>query len=181
MKILLVVDMQNDFIDGVFGTEEAIEILPKVIEYVKNFDGMIVATKDTHFLSMLRYTIEEQKLQNHCICGSGGHDIPSDLEKVLYNKAMILSKTTFGRLDLYKCLKGFYEKDDNPDIYICGLCTDICVLNNALILRNGLPYTRIRVLSDLCAGTTPENHQKALDLMKINLIEVGESKEVING
>ena len=178
MKILLVVDMQNDFIDGTFGTEEAVKILPKVIEYVKNFDGMIIATMDRHFLSMPRYTIEEQTLQNHCIFDTHGHEFPKELEKALQYKAMILSKRTFGRLDLHKIIKGMYENDDNPDVYICGLCTDICVLNNALILRNQLPFTRIHVLSDLCAGTSPENHQKALDLMKINLIEVRESNEI---
>lgn len=178
MKILLVVDMQNDFIDGVFGTEEAVEILPKVIEYVKNFDGMIIATMDRHFLNIPKYTIEEQRLQNHCIFDTPGHAFPRDLKKALQYKAMILSKRTFGRLDLYKVIRGFCENDDNPDVYICGLCTDICVLNNALILRNGLPFTRIRVLSDLCAGTTPENHQKALDLMQINLIEVQRSDDL---
>ena len=177
MKILLVVDMQNDFIDGVFGTKEAQEIVPKVIAYVKNFDDKIVATMDTHYNPTSTPAIEDKELEKHCLYGSNGYAFPKDLEETLKDRCIIINKSTFGRTDLAICLNSIY-KEDISAIYICGLCTDICVLNNAIILRNGLPFTKIVVLSDLCAGTTPENHQKALDLMKVNLIEVRESNEV---
>ena len=142
------------------------------MEFVKLFKGDIVATRDTHY-HIEQY--ETNHLPLHCLEGTHGNELYEDLNKYLTCTQV---KSSFGSLIL---LENIYRKIPHIDnIYICGLCTDICVINNALILRN--QYNKdIIVLSDLCAGTTKENHQKALDLMKINLIEVRESKEVING
>ena len=187
MDILVIVDMQNDFITGCLGTKEAQEILPKVIEFVKNFKGPIFPTMDEHWEG--DDTQELQKFGNHCIVATVGRKYPQELEVLLEKKhAKCYCKNRFmpekyKRKDLWKEVDYAVTENqfDIQDIYVCGLCTNICVLNTALYLRCYLPYENIIILKDLCAGTTPENHQKALDIMKINLIDNIESKEVVNG
>lgn len=178
MKMLLVIDMQEDFVNGVFGTSEAKAIVPKVAEYIKNFDGTVAYTADVHgdgdmdeVYASIQY-LETKLLPEHCKAGTPGckivpeiSDLIPDLDDCMKNDYLFL-KNTFGCKDFANRLNYVDE------IELCGLCTDICVINNALILRNFHPAMKITVLKDLCAGTTPENHQKALDIMKVNLIEV---------
>lgn len=187
MNILVIVDMQNDFITGCLGTKEAQEVLPKVIDFVKNFKGPIFPTMDEHWEG--DDTQELQKFGNHCIVATVGRKYPQELEVLLEQKDCVFyCKDSFMPYEGYdnNCLqRDIYDltrhQNEPANIYVCGLCTDICVLNTALYLRCYLPYENIIVLKDLCVGTTPENHQKALDIMKINLIDNIESKEVING
>lgn len=177
MDVLIVVDIQNDFISGIFGTPEAQKIVPKIAKFIERFNGLLEVTLDEHLNVPFLPTIEENLLQKHCIIDSEGSRIHSDIENVLLDRQVWrTSKRTFGTLNL--CLYDVLDDYDISNIYVCGLCTDICVLNNAIILRNKLPKHKIIVLSDLCAGTTPENHQKALDIMKMNCIEIKTSEEI---
>ena len=174
--MLIVIDMQKDFIDGVFGTKEAQEIVPKVADFVYNYKGEIYFTRDTHHKENKK-TVEELILPEHCIEDEDGWYMPSEIQLAMKRAShrgtvAIYSKYTFGCESMCKDLKG--EKE----IFICGLCTDICVISNALMIRSMNPFAKITVISDLCAGTTPENHQKALDIMKMNLIEIKTMEEL---
>lgn len=168
MKILVVVDMQNDFIDGALGSPEAQAIVPKVVEkikqYNKNRDGVIY-TRDTHNSNYLE-TMEGKKLPvPHCIRGTDGWMIPED---ILMGSTKILDKNTFGSEFLPLCLRTHYIES----IELIGLCTDICVISNAMILKAHFPDTPIIVDSSCCAGVTPESHENALKAMKMCHIDV---------
>ena len=174
MKTLIVIDMQKDFIDGALGTKEAVEIVPKVkqkiAEYVNRGDE-IIFTRDTHSENYLN-THEGKNLPvPHCIKGTEGWEIPSGID---IPECRHIDKTTFG----YDCWEfepfdGEYKVGDIDEIEIIGLCTDICVVSNALILRATYPEFEITVDASCCAGTTPEMHEAALDVMRscqINII-----------
>ncbi len=162
-KILVVVDMQSDFIGGSLGTAEARAIVKGAADYIRSFDGDVFATKDTHFSDYLQ-TREGQLLPvPHCIKGTAGHDIHADILSALKEKGCrVVEKNTFGSVELAKQLQMYGE---TPDITLIGLCTDICVVSNALLLKAYFPEGVIRVLPDLCAGVTPEKHKSALDVM----------------
>jgi len=178
MNIYVMVDMQNDFISGVFGTKEAQEILPKVINFVKN--KKIFYTMDEHN-TIVSEGIELQKFGKHCMEGTVGRLMPQELQ-VLLDEDYCYRKDTFMPYEQYDGKELWddilYEEDRNDckfknnNVYVFGLCTDICVLNTALYLRNNLQYDNIIILKDLCAGTTPEKHEMALKVMESNLIEV---------
>ena len=181
MKTLFVIDPQNDFISGVLGSKEAQKILPKIIEYVKNFDGLTFYTMDEHY-NFDGETRETVLLPKHCIIDTIGRKIPQELEVELEKKdATCIRKDSFMPTDDYDVsiineLHDEYKNNDveykNNTIYVCGYCTDICVLNAVLYLRCNFPNDTIIVLKDLCAGTTPEKHEMALKVMESNLIEV---------
>lgn len=175
MKTLVVIDMQKDFIDGALGTDEAIAIIPnvkkKIQEYVDN-KWNIVFTQDTHREDYLE-TNEGRHLQvPHCIVGSDGHKIPTELiptEIPTGYECVVCLKHTFG----YRSwLKNDLINFEDSDIEIIGLCTDICVITNALILKTCFPENNIIVDASCCAGTTPEKHKAALEVMKSCQIEV---------
>ena len=183
MKALVVVDMQNDFITGKLGSKEAQELLPKVVEFVKNFDGCICYTKDVHCKTNSDLK-EIEKFGFHCMLQSQGFDIPEELQTVLkdknakcYYKNTFMPAFEFDKQDLLTDLCG----QRASEIYVIGVTTDICVLNTALWIRNGLDRRNVVVLKDLCAGTSKDLHEKALDVMQSNIIDVKESREVING
>lgn len=170
MKVLIVVDMQNDFIDGALGTPDAVAIVPnvkkKIAEYVEN-GNEVVFTQDTHFSDYLE-THEGKLLPvSHCIFNTHGFEIPEDINIKSCDH-------------IYKCAFGWnwaLTKEDDytdwHDIEIIGLCTDICVISNALILRSIYREADITVDASCCAGTTPERHKAALEVMKscqINII-----------
>lgn len=165
MKALIVIDMQNDFIDGALGTKEAVAIVPrvkqKIEEYQKRGDR-IIFTRDTHEFGYLE-THEGKNLPiPHCIKGTNGWEIVDGL----YNPGYLyVNKYTFGWPHWYTMLS-------DPEIEIVGLCTDICVISNALILRSLYPESDITVDASCCAGTTPENHRAALSVMKSCQINV---------
>lgn len=176
---LVVVDMQNDFIDGVLGSPEAEAIVPLVCEYIKNFEGdHIFATQDQHFEEDYHKSIEGKNIPIHCVPATEGFELESSIEKALVEKlqqgTVVLwwAKETFGSLDLAEYLIESVKRDEVNKIIIVGLCTDICVISNALILRAACPNTRIIVLDNLCAGTSPENHQAAIEVMNVNCIDI---------
>lgn len=158
VKILVVVDMQNDFIGGSLGSDAAKEIVPKVLDKIKSFEGRVIFTRDTHSSEYL--TTREGRLLPvvHCIKNSNGWQICDELKEFATE---VVDKTTFGSYDLPKVI------GQAPDeIELCGLCTDICVISNAMILKAAYPETDIYVDSACCAGVTADSHKTALDAMR---------------
>ncbi len=169
-KILIVVDMQNDFIDGALGTKEAESIVPKVKQKLESFEGRVMFTRDTHEKDYLQ-TQEGKKLPvEHCIRETKGWQISPELIK-LCGEAPI-DKVTFGSVELGEQLRK--ENKENPiqSITLIGLCTDICVISNALLLKAFLPEVQIIVDASCCAGVTKESHETALSAMKMCQIEI---------
>ncbi len=172
-KILVVVDMQNDFIDGALGTAEAVAIVDAAAEKIKNFNGDIFVTYDTHFDNYMD-TQEGKKLPvPHCIKGTKGWELNSKIAAALKDKNYTpVEKLTFGSVDLPSLVKETIG-DDSAEITLIGLCTDICVVSNALLLKANLLDAEIFVDSACCAGVTPDTHNAALDTMRccqINII-----------
>ena len=172
-KILVVVDMQNDFIDGALGTPEAVSIVRKVVEKIKQYDRKcIIATRDTHESSYLETSEGKYLPVEHCIKGTPGWEIREEVALAM-PEAMIVDKPTFGSTRLVRLLQSEYENED-IEIELVGLCTDICVVTNALLLKTALPEVKISVDGSCCAGVTPESHKAALLTMKMCQIEVTE-------
>ena len=171
-KILIVVDMQNDFIDGALGTKEAQSIVPNVVEKIETFDGDIFATFDTHTADYVR-TNEGRNLPiPHCIEGTLGWQLNELVNSALDKKGYtIVIKPTFGSVTLAEMIKSRYDVN-NIEIELVGLCTDICVVSNALLLKAHFPEITISVDSSCCAGVTPETHAAALDTMRSCQIKV---------
>lgn len=174
MDILVVVDTQNDFISGSLGTPEAQAIVSKVADKIRNWEGDIFCTYDTHDEYYLE-SFEGVKLPiKHCIKGKEGWVYPEEIMQALKNapdgECWIVEKGTFGSFDLVDLINR-YSKIDT--ITVVGLCTDICVITNCLLLRTAFPDVEIYVDSSCCAGVTPETHEAALTVMKscqINII-----------
>lgn len=170
MKVLVVVDMQNDFIDGALGTPEAQAILPSVVELVRGFDGTVFFTRDTHQENYMD-TAEGKKLPvPHCIQGTQGWEIAPPLETLRETAA--IDKITFGSTQLASDMMALASKETIESITLVGLCTDICVISNALVLKASLPETPIAVIASCCAGVTPQTHQNALEAMKLCQIDI---------
>lgn len=170
-KVLVVVDMQKDFVDGALGSAEAVAIVSNVVEKIKSFDGYIFVTYDTHSEDYLN-TSEGKKLPvPHCIKGTAGWELNEEVQSALVGKEYIaVEKPTFGSVDLPKLIR---EKvGESFEIELVGLCTDICVVSNALILKANFPENEISVIADCCAGVTPEAHNAALQTMKSCQINV---------
>lgn len=167
MKYLIVVDMQVDFITGSLGSKLAEAIVPNVVEKVKNYDGKVIFTRDTHFAEYMK-TQEGRKLPvEHCIKDTAGWEICDELKPYVEK---VIDKITFGSVDLPNIIKDFGEEIE--EIELCGLCTDICVISNAMILKATFPEVKIVVDGNCCAGVTVESHQTALNAMKAVQIEV---------
>lgn len=171
MKVLVVVDMQNDFIDGALGTPEAVEIVPRVVQKIRDFDGRVIATRDTHEEDYLE-TQEGKKLPvRHCIRGTKGWEIRPEIRELLTEAP--IDKPTFGSVELGQKLKADQEPGDPVEsITLVGLCTDICVISNALLLKAYLPEVPVIVDGSCCAGVTPDSHEQALGAMKMCQIEI---------
>ena len=169
MKYLIVVDMQNDFIDGALGTAEAVAILSYVKEKIEQFDGKVLFTRDTHEANYLS-TQEGRNLPvEHCIKGTKGWEIT---EALLPYAADVIEKPTFGSYELVARL--LEENQINPisKITLVGLCTDICVISNAMLLKAALLDTEIEIDASACAGVTPSSHKNALEAMKMCQINI---------
>ena len=177
MKVLIVIDMQHDFVDGSLGSPEARAIIPavaaKVAEYAAMDDSVILYTRDTHFDNYME-TLEGLYLPvPHCIVNTDGWQI---VPEVYVNDSEVIDKYTFGCYNLgthvWDACGRKYNKFDIESIELCGVCTDICVVSNALILKTSFDNTPIIVDSKCCAGVTPEKHAAALEVMKSCQIEV---------
>ena len=169
-KTLIVVDMQNDFIDMALGTKEAVEIVPfvkqKIREYHEN-GHEIIYTRDTHSEDYLE-TPEGKKLPvKHCIRDTWGWEICDEL---LPYADVVIDKETFGSVDLPAILRDY--GDEVESIELCGLCTDICVISNAVILKANFTEAKMTVDSNACAGVTEASHKNALEAMKMVQIDI---------
>ena len=170
MKILVVIDMQYDFIDGSLGTNEAEQILPLVVEKIKTFDGKVFATRDTHGEDYL-YTIEGKKLPiPHCIKDTKGWELHDAIASLITEP--VIDKPTFGSYVLGEVLQNIHSKNPIKEITFVGVCTDICVISNALIVKAYLPEVIITVDSTCCAGVTPATHLQALEAMKMCHLQI---------
>ena len=171
MNILVVIDMQNDFIDGALGTSEAVAIVPKVMVKMMNFDGLVLATRDTHGEDYLERQEGKKLPVVHCIKGTHGWEIKDEIQQLLISQP--IDKPTFGSEALGKVLKDLNNDVEPIDsITLVGLCTDICVISNAMLLMAFLPEVPIMVDASCCAGVTPESHERALEAMKACQIEI---------
>ena len=167
MKYLIVVDMQVDFITGSLGSDLATAIVPNVVQKVKSFDGKVIFTRDTHFENYMD-TQEGKKLPvPHCIKGSDGWQICDELKPYVET---VIDKLTFGSIELPRLLEGSGEPIEK--IELCGLCTDICVISNAMVLKAAFPEVPIAVDSACSAGVTTDSHNTALDAMRAVQIEI---------
>ena len=171
MNILVVVDMQNDFISGALGTAEAKLIVNGVKEKAENFEGLVFFTRDTHFEDYMT-TQEGEKLPvPHCIKGTWGGEFCDELKEIS-ETTEICDKPTFGSVELMESIKELSLEEEIESITLLGLCTDICVISNAMLLKAALPETKIIVDGTLSAGVTPISHKNALEAMKMCQIEV---------
>lgn len=162
--ILIVVDMQNDFIDGALGTKEAVAMLPRAVKRIREFTGRVLFTRDTHEENYLETREGKNLPVKHCIRGTAGWQICPGLADLC--KEAPIDKRTFGSVELGGYLESINKKNKIGSITLIGLCTDICVISNALLLKAFLPETEIRVDASCCAGVTPEGHHTALTAMK---------------
>ncbi|MCR4658466.1 MAG: cysteine hydrolase [Lachnospiraceae bacterium] len=165
-KLLIVVDMQNDFIDGSLGTKEALEIVPRVLEKVRGFEGEVIFTQDSHGENYLD-TQEGKNLPiRHCIEGTDGWQIREELRPYITKN---WRKDTFGSFSLAEAIS---QMEGVESIELVGLCTDICVVSNALIIKAYNREIPMIVDSSCCAGVTPEKHEAALEVMRSCQIQV---------
>ena len=170
-KILIVIDMQNDFIDGSLGTKEAEAIVPAVIEKIKEYPKQdVYATRDTHPEDYLNTQEGKNLPVEHCIKGTKGWEIRADIAELIL-KNHIFDKPTFGSVQLAEAVKKMNEEEP-LEIELIGLCTDICVVSNALLLKAFMPEVRISVDPSCCAGVTPEKHEAALETMRSCQIQI---------
>ena len=169
---LIVVDMQKDFVDGALGSAEAVAIVPAVVKKIESFDGEIFATLDTHGKDYMD-TREGRFLPvPHCVRGTPGWELNAKVLDALQKKGYTaVEKPTFGSVDLPAILERA-AGGETFSIELIGLCTDICVVSNALLLKAYFPETEIAVDPACCAGVTPEKHAAALETMRSCQIRV---------
>lgn len=163
-KYLIVIDMQNDFIDGSLGTKEAQAIVEPVIDKIKSFDGTILFTQDTHKKNYLSSQEGKYLPVCHCIEGTLGWEINPKIAKLCERKPIL--KPTFGSDELAILLQKEQKEKPIDSITLIGLCTDICVISNAFVLKAFLPEVPISVDASCCAGVSVESHKRALESMK---------------
>ncbi len=176
MRYLIIVDMQKDFVDGTLGTMEACEIVPNVCEKIRSFDGEIIITQDTHLTNYLD-TREGRNLPiQHCIKGTNGWELNSSVYAAIKGRKdtvpRSIMKPTFGSVELGEYLVDKSHDCDMDEVVLVGLCTDICVISNALLIKAFLPEVKVTVDAACCAGVTPESHENALKAMKMCQIDV---------
>jgi len=168
--LLIVVDMQNDFIDGALGTKEAVEIVPAVVEKIKKFNGEVIFTRDTHFENYMDTQEGKNLPVKHCIKDTEGWQIRKEIDEL--RKEEPIDKITFGSSELGNMLVSLNDEEEIKSITFIGLCTDICVISNAMIAKAFLPEANVTVDAACCAGVTVESHKNALNAMKMCQIKV---------
>lgn len=190
MKVLIVVDMQKDFVDGSLGTPEAQKIVPLVAETIKQMadkNTVCIFTKDTHEHFYLN-TLEGKNLPvEHCIAGTAGHSIvdevfeaycckdfkdPWEVYPLATTDPLRIEKPSFGSVELQNILATMNDNEPIEEITLMGLCTGICVLSNAILCKATLPEVPVNVVADCCACVTPESHKTALEAMKLCQINI---------
>ncbi len=167
-KLLVVVDMQNDFVDGALGSAQAAAIVPNVVKKIETWQGDLAYTLDTHGENYMNTNEGRHLPVPHCIDGQPGHELNPAVAAALGTSAVMLKKGTFGSVDLMEWLRE--QKYDYVEFI--GLCTDICVVSNAIMAKAHLPEAQIVVDTSCCAGVTPESHQAALATMKMCQIDI---------
>ena len=192
MKVLIVVDMQKDFVDGSLGTKEAQAIVPLVAETIEQMaapDTVVIFTKDTHLENYMN-TLEGKNLPvPHCIKGTAGHSIVDEVFNAYINvidtyadayevypmteiNPIKVEKPTFGSVELQNILFDINERLGIEEVTLMGLCTGICVMSNAILTKATLPEVPVNVVADCCACVTPESHKTALEAMKLCQINI---------
>ena len=170
---LVVIDVQNDFVSGSLGSAEAQAALPSMVEKVRSFDGQVVFTKDTHDESYLQ-TQEGRKLPvEHCLVDTWGWELVDELDAIQKEQDLpVYIKGTFGSPELARDLEKAYARGNLASVEFIGLCTDICVVSNAMLVKAQMPELTVKVSASCCAGVTPELHNAALQTMASCQIEV---------
>ena len=181
MNVYIIIDMQNDFIDGALKNEDAMKIVEPMCSFINKIKDMknsyLVATQDTHQPSYLETNEGKHLPFVHCVENTRGWEINDEIKKCITNNAMIIRKPNFG-ISSENWAK--YLKDLNPErIILMGVCTDICVVSNALSLKTAFPEIPVIVLSDLCAGVTIETHDAGLLTMKMCQVDLMLSKDIL--
>ena len=172
-KMLIVIDMQNNFVDGALGTLEAQAIVPKVIDKIKNFTGQVMYTRDTHTEEYLDTQEGKNLPVPHCIYDTEGWQLVDGIKELAEKSgSLVFDKPTFGSMSLSGCLNGINKVAKIDDLELVGLCTDICVISNALLLKATMPEVKISVDASCCAGVTPESHENALKAMQACQVEI---------
>ena len=173
-KILIVVDMQKDFVDGALGSKEAVAIVDNVVNKIDGFDGDIIVTYDTHPENYMETQEGKNLPVPHCIKGTEGWKLDAKVQAAVDKKTFkAIEKPTFGSTELPEYIKANYNPEE-IEIELIGLCTDICVVSNALLLKANFLETKVSVDADCCAGVTPQSHDAALTTMRmcqVNVIE----------
>ncbi len=166
-RLLVVVDMQKDFIDGALGTSEAQKIVGNVKEKIENYDGDVVFTLDTHSEIYLSTQEGKNLPVEHCIKGTSGWELDENLKELAQGR-QIFEKPTFGSVELAE----YVVSKEYTEVELIGLCTDICVISNAMLIKAFLPEVKVAVDASCCAGVTPESHNNALSAMAMCQIEI---------
>lgn len=173
-KFLIVVDMQKDFVDGALGTPEAVAIVDNVVNKINSFDGNIIVTYDTHLEDYMDTREGKNLPVPHCIKETDGWKLDAKVQDALLGKEYIeLEKPTFGSILLPEIIEDLAGEEEF-EVELIGLCTDICVVSNAMVLKAHYPEVDIKVDASCCAGVTPATHDAALLTMKMCQIEVVE-------
>lgn len=177
-KFLVVVDMQNDFVDGALGTKEAELIVSKVAEKINGFAGEICYTLDTHYDNYMDTQEGKNLPVKHCIKGTEGHDLCPAVAQAIQGKIDSgchikgFLKETFGSTDLVEYLAEYNKNEGIEEITFVGLCTGICVISNAMMTKAFMPELPIKIDASCCACVTPESHKTALEAMKLCQMEI---------
>ena len=172
-KLLVVVDMQNDFVDGALGTPEAVAIVENVVAKIKNHGGPVVYTRDTHPQNYLKTQEGKNLPVVHCVKGTPGWELNPAVQETVNGRA-IFDKPTFGSVELAHYVAKLFRENKISAVELIGLCTDICVLSNAILLKAAEPELKISVDASCCAGVTPQSHRNALEAMRMCQVEIVE-------
>ncbi len=176
-RFLIVVDMQKDFVDGALGTKEAVAIVDNVVKLIEGFDGDVIATFDTHTENYMQTSEGKALPVPHCVKFTDGWTLNTAVAAALDNKGYTaVEKPTFGSVTL-PALLAERAGEEPLSITLCGLCTDICVVSNALLLKAHFPESEIVVDAACCAGVTPQSHEAALTTMQMCQIAVVNKEE----
>lgn len=178
-RYLIVIDMQKDFIDGSLGTPEAVAIVDSVNQMVAAWDGPVIFTRDTHEADYM----ETQEGRNlpvvHCIRNTDGWQLETGLQALCdARESRIFDKPAFGSMELSAYLAEKHVEEFIDEIVLVGLCTDICVISNAMLAKAALPEVPVTVIADCCAGVTPVSHERALEAMKMCQIIIRQAHKV---